>query len=373
MVSYRPPEIDAPEAVTSDDPVISDTPYGRVIFGHGAAELVGEVASALGSERPALLCTPGRTDAAERLLSLLPSSPVLIAEAVMHTPVAVSDAAADTVARHHVDLLVSIGGGSAIGLGKALTNRLGLRHIALPTTYAGSEITPILGESRDGDKLTSRDDALRPAVVIYDPALSASLPPLTAAASGMNALAHSVEALTTSNDPDIVAAATRSIGMLAKALPEIIAEPDNPAPRARALYAAWLAAYCLAEVPMALHHKLCHALGGTANLPHAQTHAIVLPHAAAYNLAACPDAAAILRKTLGGEPAGALFDLVKKLGLPTGLAEIGLAEEGIAVAAQAACANPYANPRAFDEQAITRLLRAAWLGSRPLVEDMSDA
>lgn len=368
MATYRPADISDPSRVGRDSPVESEGPFTKVIFGPGTAQGLSQIVAGLGGSRPAILCTPGRSSDAEAIAASLSGKPIVIADAVMHTPVAVSEKAAEFARSNGADLLVSIGGGSAIGLGKALVKRLGLTHVALPTTYAGSEITPILGESEKGDKLTSRDDSLRPAVVVYDPDLIAGLPPLVAAASGINALAHSAEALTTSDDPDIVLAARRSIAIFADALPRIVADPSNAAARTDALYAAWLAAFCLAEAPMALHHKLCHALGGAFETPHAQTHAALLPHTIGYNLPACPDAAAAMQAILGDDPAGALFDLVAGLGLPTKLSQLGLPEDGIELVARRACANPYANPRPFNEEAITELLRNAWLGLRPVQE-----
>lgn len=369
MALYGLPDIADAADVSAGSQIAAVTPYAQIFFGPGVVHRIGEMASGLGALRPAVLCTPGRglADGAA-IAGLLPGDPLIVPSAVMHTPVHISDAAAEQVAQHGADLLVSVGGGSAVGLGKALTKRLGLKHIAIPTTYAGSEMTPILGETKDGDKLTIRDDALRPCGVIYDPELMTSLPGKIAAASGMNAMAHALEALTVSSDPDIVRAARRSIDVFADALPSIVAYPDDSKARTRALYAAWLAAYCLAEVPMALHHKLCHALGGAYDMPHALTHAAVLPHSIGYNLPACPEAQIAMRGSLGDHPARALFNLVSELGLPTRLADLGLPEDGIAVVARAACANPYANPRAFDEGAITELLRQAWLGARPKME-----
>ncbi len=368
MTTYRPPEITDPALVESGRPVMDVGPYARVIFGWGAVRELGRLVKDIGAARPAVICTPDRAVDAERVMAQLTEAPLLLAEAVMHSPVAVSEMAAGKATRHGVDLLISIGGGSSIGLGKALTKRLGLPHITLPTTYAGSEVTPILGQTNGGEKLTERDDRLRPSVIIYDPDLGLSLPARLAAASGMNALAHAVEALTTSRDENIQWAARRSITAFADALPKIVSDPADPAPRANALYAAWLAGYCLAEAPMALHHKLCHALGGAYDMPHAETHAALLPHSFAYNAPACPDAVRDLTEIFAGDPVNALFSLVKDLGLSMRLSELGLPQDGIDRVARLACANPYANPRAFDVPAIAGLLRRGWGGERPLLE-----
>lgn len=365
MAGYRPPDMAAPDRVTRDRPVVHDGPFAKIWFGPGASGQIANLVAELGAARPAVLCTADRSADGGAIQGLLPAETMLMAEAVMHSPAEVSDRLAERAAGAGVDLLVSIGGGSSIGLGKALTKRLGLRHISLPTTYAGSEITPILGETRDGDKLTLRDDALRPSHVIYDPLLNLSLPVPIAMASGMNALAHAVEALTTTDDADIVGAAETAARCLIESLPAIAHNPGDDGARARALYGSWLAGYCLAEAPMALHHKLCHALGGAHDMPHAETHAALLPHSFAYNAPASPQAAGRLGALFGGDAADGLFDLVTRLGLKTRLRDLGLPGEGIDGVARLACANPYANPRPFTQADIAALLTRAWRGDRP--------
>lgn len=367
MAGYRPPTIERPERIQRGFPLVHDSPHARVWFGPGAIDKITGLVTGLEVQRPAVLCTPDRDVDGRTICASLPVPAVLLPCAAMHSPADVSDRAAAVARDEGVDLLISIGGGSSIGLGKALTRRLGLRHVTLPTTYAGSEMTPILGEARDGDKLTLRDDALRPSFVIYDPLLSLTLPAAIAVASGMNALAHAVEAMTTTGDPDILWAAELASRHLIDALPAIIRDPADPVARSRALYGSWLAGHCLAEAPMALQHKLCHTLGGAYDMPHAQTHAAMLPHCFAFNAPACPGAAILLNRLFGGDAAAGLFDLVATLGLPTRLAALGLPRDGIGHVASLACRNPYANPRPFDERDITGLLDRAWRGQRPRI------
>jgi alcohol dehydrogenase class IV len=291
----------------------------------------------------------------------------LFSDARMHTPVEVTEAAIAVVQAQDIDGFVAIGGGSTIGLGKALSLRTGLPHIAMPTTYAGSEMTPILGETRHGVKTTQRSQDLIPDTVIYDVDLTLGLPPRVSAASGMNAIAHAVEALYAENaNPLTSLMAEEGIAALARALPRIIVTPSDGAARHDALYGAWLCGTCLGAVGMSLHHKLCHVLGGSFDLPHAETHAIVLPHAAAYNAVAAPEAMVRIARALGEtDAARALHGLARRLGLPKTLAEIGMPESGIDRAADMAVLNAYANPRPVDRASVRELIAAAYRGDPP--------
>jgi alcohol dehydrogenase class IV len=240
-------------------------------------------------------------------------------------------------------------------------------QIVLPTTYAGSEATPILGETQGGLKTTQRTLKVLPEVIIYDVDLTMSLPPRLSATSGMNAIAHSVEALYAQDGNPIVSSfAEQSIAALGYALPLIMVDPSNAAARSDALFGAWLAGVCLGSVGMSLHHKLCHVLGGTFDLPHAETHAVLLPHAVAYNTRAAPDAMERVARALGcADAAAGLFDFGRSIGVPQSLRELGMPEAGITRAADLAVANPYWNPRPLERDAIFALLRRAWDGDRP--------
>jgi maleylacetate reductase len=265
------------------------------------------------------------------------------------------------------DCCVAIGGGSTIGLGKAIALTSGMPVLAVPTTYSGSEMTPIQGFTEKGLKRTQRDPRMLPKTVIYDPALTYGLPAATSAASGMNAIAHCVEGLYAKEaNPIISIMAEEGIRALAAALPRIVNEPQDVEARAQALYGAWLAGVTLGTVGMALHHKLCHTLGGTWNLPHAETHAIVLPHAARYNRDAAPEAMARVARALGAAdaPAG-LYDLEMQLGLHMRLAELGMKASDLERAASIASESPYPNPAPVSREGILALLRAAYAGQRP--------
>lgn len=341
----------------------------RVVFGTGTSARLGEESERLGIKRALVLTTSEQRDLGRRLGAGLGDRLAgLFAGARMHTPVEVTNEALRMVESRDIDGLVAIGGGSTVGLGKALSLRTGLPHIAMPTTYAGSEMTPILGETSNGIKTTQHSQDLVPDTVIYDVDLTVSLPPHISAASGLNAIAHAVEALYAPDaNPLTSLMAEDGIAALARALPRIMRAPADPGARRDALYGAWLCGVCLGAVGMSLHHKLCHVLGGMFNLPHAETHAIVLPHAAAYNAAAAPEAMSRIARALGTTDAPrALFDLACRLALPRRLADIGMPEDGIARAAEMAVRNPYANPRPVERVAIQDLIAAAWRGDAPV-------
>jgi alcohol dehydrogenase class IV len=340
----------------------------RVVFGSGALKRLPDEVERLGLERLLVLSTPDQEEQARRVADLLGSAVAgLFPGAVMHTPVVVTEKALAIVAAAKVDGVVAIGGGSTTGLGKAIALRTGLPQIVLPTTYAGSEMTPILGETEGGVKRTQTTAKVLPGTVIYDVDLTLSLPPSLSAVSGVNAIAHAAEALyARDGNPIIDLMAQEGIRALARALPRIVEAPQDGAARADALYGAWLCGLCLGTVGMAVHHKLCHTLGGSFDLPHAETHTIVLPHALAYNASAAPQAMARIAAALGSEDALTGLDrLLARLKVKRGLAQIGMPESSIARAAELAVANPYWNPRPVERDAIHELIRRAHNGEAP--------
>lgn len=338
----------------------------EIDFGPGASRRLSAWVARLGWRRVLLLSTPRKKDAEALAASLGPSAAGVFAEAAMHTPVDVTEAGVAAARAADADGLVAIGGGSAIGLGKAIALRTGLPQVAIPTTYAGSEATDILGETKDGVKTTLRDARVRPGIVLYDPDLTLGLPVAISVSSGLNAMAHAAEALyAVDRNPVTSLLATEGFVALQRALPRIVAGPDDRDARGDALYGAWLCGTVLGSVAMALHHKLCHTLGGSFGLPHAETHAVLLPHTVGFNAAAVPELLAPLGDVLGGPPGGGLFDFAKRLGAPTALRDLGMAEADLDRAASIAAAKPYPNPRPIDEAAIRTLLEAAWRGDRP--------
>jgi maleylacetate reductase len=341
----------------------------RVIFGSGTIAQLSTEAERLRIRRALVLSTPGRAEAQAHDIAALLSerSAGVHAGAVMHTPVGATEQALQAVRERAADAVVAVGGGSTTGLSKAIALRTDLPQIVLPTTYAGSEMTPILGETRDGVKTTQRSPKVLPEVVIYDVDLTLDLPAHTSGTSGMNAIAHAVEALyARDRNPIISLMAEEGIAALARALPRILDDPRDREARSDALYGAWLCGTCLGAVGMALHHKLCHVLGGAFDMPHAETHTIVLPHAVAYNKAAAPDAMARVARALStSDAAQGLYDLAGRLGAKRSLSEIGMPAEGIDQTVEAVMANPPWNPRPLDREAIRDLLARAWSGERP--------
>lgn len=340
----------------------------RIVFGQGTINQVADEVSRLNCRRALILSTPQQQRDAERLASHLGGFAAgVFAGAVMHTPVDVTEQAMSLLRELDSDCTIALGGGSTIGLGKAIALRTDLPQIVIPTTYAGSEATPILGETEGGRKTTQRSLKVLPEVIIYDVDLTLTLPPGLTATSGMNAMAHAVEALYAENaNPVISLLAEQAIAMLASALPRIVRNPRDRDARSDALYGAWACGTCLGAVGMALHHKLCHVLGGSFGLPHAETHTVVLPHAAAFNASAAPEAMARVARALGvREAAQGLFELAGKLGAPRSLREIGMSDGGLDHAADLAVASPYWNPRPIERAAIRALLQDAYDGRPP--------
>ncbi|MER7811239.1 maleylacetate reductase and hydroxyquinol 1,2-dioxygenase domain-containing protein [Streptomyces sp900116325] len=340
----------------------------RVIFGTGTVGQVRDEVERLGCSRVLLLAGPAVAKAAARVRDVL--GDVIVAEfdgAAMHTPVEVTERALDVLREHAADCLVAVGGGSTTGLAKALALRTDLPQVILPTTYAGSEVTPVLGETQGGRKITQSSPAILPETVVYDVEFTRDLPVGMSVTSGVNALAHAVEALYSPQaNPVIDGMALDAVGRIARALPVLVAQPSDTGARADLLHAAWLAGTCLASVGMGLHHKLCHTLGGTFGLPHAETHAVILPHAMAYNAPAAPDVMNRIAEALGvaDAPSG-VFDLIASVGGPTSLGRLGMAQADLPEAARLAVATPYPNPRELTYQGIESLLQDAWRGLRP--------
>jgi len=350
------------------EPFVYQAQSQRVVFGSGTIAAVCEEVNRLGCSRVLVLSTPQQEESAATVARGLGKLRVgTFAKAAMHTPNEVTERALRLVAQLKADSIVSLGGGSTTGLGKAIALRTELPQIVVPTTYAGSEATPILGETQDGRKTTMRSASVLPEVIVYDVELTMSLPIALSVTSGLNAIAHAVEArYARERNPVISLLALEGTRALASALPLIVANPRDRDARSDALYGAWACGTCLGAVGMALHHKICHVLGGTFNLPHAETHAVVLPHAVAYNE---PATAALLRPladVLGAtNTALGLFDLATRLGAPKTLAEIGMPHDGIAAAADEIAASPYWNPRPVEREGVLHLLEDAFAGRRP--------
>ena len=345
---------------------IHEAPAQRIVFGAGTIATVGSELGRLKVTRAVVLSTPGHRQLAGRVADLLGECAVgQFHGAVPHTPVEVTEEALEFLRSRRGDAVVSIGGGSTTGLGKAVASRLGIQHLVIPTTYAGSELTPVLGETSGGEKTTRSGAEILPNTVIYDVQLTATLPWSVTVPSAINAIAHAVEALYSPDANDhtngMVLQAVRSIDQGLRALHE---DGEWVDARSELLYGAHLAGSCLGAVPMGLHHKLCHVLGGTFTLPHAPTHAVVLPYVMAYNEPAAPGVMSRIAEALDSDHAPrAVQFLIRDLGGPTALRDIGFASADIGRAAELAVSRPYPNPREVTLDGITQLLQQAFDGN----------
>lgn len=347
---------------------VHDVPAARVVFARGALAQVPAEVERLAAERVVLISGGYEKVYADGIADRLgPAVVDRLEQVVMHVP---ADVAAEAVTRARgadADLLLSVGGGSATGLAKAIALETDLPILSVATTYAGSEMTPIWGLTDGAHKTTGRDRRVLPRTVIYDPELTLSLPADLSAASGMNALAHLVEGLYAPNaSPITLLQAEEGVRALADALPRVVDDPADLHARGDALYGAWLAGSVLGVATMGLHHKICHVLGGAFDLPHAPMHSAVLSSVTAFNLAAAPDAAVRLRRALGAtDPARGVWELARQIGAPTSLSEVGFREELVDPAAAQIVSERPVNPRAVDEPAVRGILYRALAGDAP--------
>jgi maleylacetate reductase len=341
----------------------------RVVFGHGTLVQVPDEVARLGRSRALVLSTPNQQAEAQALADRLGAKTAgVFAGATMHTPVEVTEQAIAAFHAAKADCVVSLGGGSTTGLGKAIAVRTGADQIVVPTTYAGSEMTDILGETAGGEKTTRRDPAIRPEVVVYDVDLTLTLPVALTVTSTLNAIAHAMEALyAPDRNPVIEAMVREALPAFRDALPVLIRAPQDRDARADALYAAWCCSTALGYVSMALHHKLAHVLGGSFGLPHAETHAVLLPHTTAYNEPAVDGLLAPIADTFGHGSAGkGLWHFAKSVNAPMRLSDLGLTAQDLDRAADIATRNPYANPRPVTRDGIRHLLQQAYDGHCPV-------
>jgi len=340
----------------------------HVRFAAGARAAVAEECERLGAGRVLLVCTPGGAaryrDVAQALGARCAAT---FAEAEPHCPEPVVERCRALWRKTGADGVVAVGGGSTIALGKILTAEEGAKFVCLPTTYSGSEMTDIFGRKVGNEKRTARNPACRPHAVLYDPELTLGLPRHETVTTGMNSVAHAVEALYPETpNPVAFVLAREALAAHRDGLPRAAEQPDGPDGRERALYAGFLGGLLVGMTGIALHHRLCHVLGGLFDLPHGDTNSVVLPHVVAYNASAAPEAARVIAEVFGAaDPARALAAFVRRIGAPTSLREIGMPEAGIEPAVQATLARTGWNPPAPEAPGLRALLRAAWEGREP--------
>jgi maleylacetate reductase len=340
----------------------------RVVFGAGALQHLVREIELLGAHRALVLCTPEQQASAQQVAELLGTRAAgIFARAVMHVPIESAREARAEAQALNADCAVAVGGGSTTGLGKAIALESGLPIIAIPTTYAGSEMTPIWGLTDNGIKKTGRDSRVLPRTVIYDPELTLTLPLSMTVTSALNAIAHAAEGLYAHDGNPITSLmAEEGIRASAAALAPLAADPRDLQARSEALYGAWLCGSVLGSVAMGLHHKLCHTLGGSFNLNHADVHTVMLPHALAYNALHAPQAMARIARALAAPNAAqGVFDLARLHDAPTSLRAIGMPAAGLDQAAELAAQNQYPNPRPLERDALRALLQRAFDGAPP--------
>jgi len=342
----------------------------RVMFGQGSLGRLAVELAALGVRRALVLSTPEQRDTAESVAKQLGDGAAGVFDrAAMHVPIEVAREAVAYARTVGADGMVAVGGGSTIGLGKAIALEHTLPIVAVPTTYAGSEMTSIYGITEGGIKKTGRDERVLPRTVLYDPDLVRTLPLHVCVTSGFNAIAHAAEALYAHDgNPVVSLMAEEGIRAMAGALRGLQADPRSCAMREQGLYGAWLCGTVLGAAAMGLHHKLCHTLGGSFNLPHAETHTVMLPHTLAYNAHHAPVAMTLAARALGTSEdrvPQALHDLMRECRAPLALKEFGMAAASLDRVADLTVQNPYPNPRPLERVALRAMLQRAYEGIAP--------
>ena len=340
----------------------------RIVSGPGKAATLRDELDRLGVERVAVLCTPSGATRYRRIITDLgPRCTAVFAQAALHSPLDVAESAARVVRDSGAAATVCIGGGSTIGLGKFIAVTEGKPQVAIPTTLSGSELTPIYGFRSGSEKRTGVNPAAVPRLVIYDPRLSLSLPGHETALSGMNCLAHCVEAFYVADAgrlSDMLAG--EGIRVLFDALPRCLERPDDETARGDAQYGGLLGGLLVAMIGIGLHHKICHLLGGRFGLPHGASNVIILPQVIAFNAPAMPDTIRRMAEAMStDDPARACFDLARRLGAPTSLREMGVDPVALGAVAADIAATPPGNPRPLDKDSVEALLQRAWNGDEP--------
>ena len=334
----------------------------RVVFGIGkVAELAHELDRLDGKRALVIASRSGRDAAGSALEGLGERLAHLVVGVRAHVPIDDVESTRDVADRVDADCLIAIGGGSSIGLAKGVALERTVPIVAVPTTYSGSEMTAQYGITSQGRKRTGRAATVQPRIVVYDPALTIALPPSVSASTGMNAVAHCVEALYAPDATPVASLmAEEGLRSLARGLPASIADPSDLGARSTALYGAFLAGSALAATTMGLHHRICHVLGGTYGLPHGDANAVMLPHVARFNAGAAPQALGRVAAALShSDAATAIEDLRARIGAPSSLTQLGMDEHDLEEAARLSVEPPPANPRPVVRDDVLAMLREA--------------
>lgn len=354
---------------------IHEMQTARIIFGTGTSTQLGDELARIDARRAFLLSTPEQADQAQGVAALGDALVGHFAGATMHTPVEVTERALQQVQAAKADCLIAVGGGSTTGLGKAIALRTGLPQIVVPTTYAGSEVTSLLGQTENGVKTTLRDPAILPRTVIYDVELTLTLPVASSITSALNAAAHAVEALyAPDRTPLTDAMAEAGLRAIGQSLRAVAVDPFDYEARSNLLCGAWLCGTLLSATTMGLHHKLCHTLGGALDLPHAETHSLILPYAIAYNEPGARAAVRTIGRAFGfRDVARELHELASDLGVSMALSSFDVTEADLDHVADLAVRSPYPNPVPIERAAIRKLLADSLMGMPPHKSSLSAA
>jgi alcohol dehydrogenase class IV len=341
----------------------------RAIFGKGQIGRLGGELELLKISRALLICTPrGEQRYASIVDELGARSAGIFAKAEPHCPEPVAAAAVEAMAAARADGVVTVGGGSTIGLGKYIAAKTGRPFVAVPTTFSGSEMTPLYGLKIGLEKRTWVDPAAKPRTVIYDPELVASLPTHEAATTGMNGLAHCIEALYPAvPNPLARLMALEGIAAFAAGLRGITSRNDEVS-HSCALYGGFIGGLLVSMVGIGLHHRICHVLGGRFGVPHGESNSVILPHVTAFNAPALGEDASAIARAMDRNDAGvAMFEIAESLGVPRSLRELGLPKDQLDGVASEVLAKPLHNPRPLTIEAVRRLLENAWQGRNDAV------
>jgi homogentisate 1,2-dioxygenase len=337
-----------------------------VTFGTGASERADELVQRLGFQRVLVICTPGRiADASALGARLATRFAGVVPIAREHVPLETVTEARREVERKGADAVLAYGGGSAIGLAKAVALTTPAQVLAVPTTYSGSEMTPVYGITEGREKKTGRDERVRPVLVVYDPRLTLALPRDVTITSLWNAMAHAVEALwSPSPDRATLLSAEEALRLLAASVVRLAARPDDADAREQALEGSYLAGTVFADAGGGLHHKICHVLGGMFGMPHAATHAALLEHVVRFQRDAGAGAMSALARALGSiDPVEGVALLARTTGVAVGLGTLGMPSDGVERVVEAVVASrPF---ESLDRDRLRAMLDAAWSGPAP--------
>ena len=364
----------------------SHTSYTQKIhFGTGVIDDVGKILRDLGLRRVLLVTTAGRSSstAGERLeRSIGRAMESKFTDVRSHVPTTVVQKALRQAHRDGIDGVVSFGGGSCADLGKAVcffleqesgapgssySDHPTIPHVAVPTTYSGAELTGFFGMTDEAarSKTGAGGPTIVPIAAVYDPDVTRSTPARVSAETGMNCLAHGVEAAWSPyRTPEAEAVALSCVERTVDALPRVVDDPDDLGARSDMLIAAVLGGRCLHNASAGVHHGLSQLLGGRTGIPHGLANALVLPHAIAFNASEVPAEVRRIGRALGDEDdaAGAAARFRDRLGLPPGLSDVGVTDDDIQAVARLSQSNVSVqrNPRPVSEADALAILEAAW-------------